>query len=302
MQLNSAPNIVYLNGRYLPVEEATISVMDRGFLFGDGVYEVIPVFGNKLLRFDEHLTRLQNSLNRISLSNPFDNNEWKTIFSNLLEKNSGEDRAIYLQISRGAYARRDLSTRAHGKTQYSPTIFVMVLQVKPPNIEVLSAGISAITVDDFRWSACDIKSTSLVANVMLKQQAGDANVEDAILIRNGVVTEGTASNVFLVKQGVLITPPTGSQLLPGITRDLVIEIAESNAIVVEQREIKEAELYSADEIWMTSSTREIAPVINLNGKSVGSGVAGNMWKRVMDLYQQYKLLLRSSNEKLATRK
>ncbi len=302
MQLNSAPNIVYLNGRYLPVEEATISVMDRGFLFGDGVYEVIPVFGNKLLRFDEHLTRLQNSLNRISLSNPFDNNEWKTIFSNLLEKNSGEDRAIYLQISRGAYARRDLSARAHGKTQYSPTIFVMVLQVKPPNIEVLSAGISAITVDDFRWSACDIKSTSLVANVMLKQQAGDANVEDAILIRNGVVTEGTASNVFLVKQGVLITPPTGSQLLPGITRDLVIEIAESNAIVVEQREIKEAELYSADEIWMTSSTREIAPVVNLNGKSVGSGVAGNMWKRVMDLYQQYKALLRSSNEKLTTGK
>ncbi len=295
--MNSALNIVYLNGRYLPVEEATISVMDRGFLFGDGVYEVIPVFGNKLLRFDEHQARLQNSLNRISLSNPFDNHEWATIFSNLLEKNSGEDRAIYLQISRGVYHRRDLSTHAHGETQCSPTVFVMVLQVKQPNIEVLSAGISAITVDDFRWNACDIKSTSLVANVMLKQQAGDANVEDAILIRNGVVTEGTASNVFLVKQGVLITPPTGSQLLPGITRELVIEIAENNAIVVEQREIKEAELYSADEIWMTSSTREIAPVINLNGKTVGAGVAGKLWKRVVDLYQQYKQLLRSSNEK-----
>ena len=286
-------NIVYLNGQYLAIEEASISVMDRGFLFGDGVYEVIPVFGNKLLRFDEHLTRLQNSLNRISLSNPFDSNEWKTVFSNLLEKNSGEDRAIYLQISRGVYDRRDLSTFVDAKTQYSPTVFVMVLQVKQPNIEVLSAGISAITVDDFRWNACDIKSTSLVANVMLKQQAADANVEDAILIRNGVVTEGTASNVFLVKQGVLITPPTGSQLLPGITRDLVIEIAENNAIVVEQREIKEAELYSADEIWMTSSTREIAPVINLNGEVVGSGVAGKLWKRVMDLYQQYKQQLRS---------
>ena len=288
------PNIVYLNGQYLAIEEASISVMDRGFLFGDGVYEVIPVFGNKLLRFDEHLTRLQNSLNRISLSNPFDSNEWKTVFSNLLEKNSGEDRAIYLQISRGVFDRRDLSTFVDDETQYSPTVFVMVLQVKQPNIEVLSAGISAITVDDFRWNACDIKSTSLVANVMLKQQAGDANVEDAILIRNGVVTEGTASNVFLVKGGVLITPPTGSQLLPGITRDLVIEIAENNAILVEQREIKEAELYSADEIWMTSSTREIAPVINLNGKTVGSGVAGKLWKRVMDLYQQYKQLLRQS--------
>jgi D-alanine transaminase len=291
--LNKTLNIVYLNGQYLPVEEATISVMDRGFLFGDGVYEVIPVFANQLLRFEEHIIRLQNSLNRISLSNPFDNQEWETIFSNLLEKNSGDDRAIYLQISRGVYHRRDLSTFVDSETQYSPTVFVMVLQVKQPNIEVLSAGISAITVDDFRWHACDIKSTSLVANVMLKQQASDANVDDAILIRNGVVTEGTASNVFLVKQGVLITPPTGSQLLPGITRDLVIEIAENNAIVVEQREIKQDELFSADEIWMTSSTREIAPVINLNGETVGSGVAGELWKRVMDLYQQYKQQLRS---------
>ena len=295
--MNNISNIVYLNGRYLPLEEATISVMDRGFLFGDGVYEVIPVFANKLLRFDEHLTRLQNSLNRISLSNPFDNHAWQTIFSNLLEKNSGEDRAIYLQLSRGVYDRRDLSTLVDAATQCSPTVFVMVLQVKQPDIEVLSAGISAITVDDFRWHACDIKSTSLIANVMLKQQASDVNVDDAILIRKGVVTEGTASNVFLVKQGVLITPPVDGQLLPGITRDLVIEIAEKNAIVVEQREIKEAELVSADEIWMTSSTREIAPVINLNGQTVGSGVAGDTWKRMVGLYQQYKLLLRSSNEK-----
>ena len=160
---------------------------------------------------------------------------------------------------------------------------------------MVSAGISVITVDDFRWNACDIKSTSLVASVMLKQQAGNANVEDAILIRNGVVTEGTASNVFLVKDGMILTPPTGRQLLPGITRDLVIEIAKNNSILVEEREVKEAELYSADEIWMTSSTREIAPVISLNGEAVGDGVAGEMWKRVMDLYQQYKQQLRNSN-------
>jgi len=290
--LHNSSNIVYLNGNYLPVEEATISVMDRGFLFGDGVYEVVPVFGNKLLRLEGHLARLQNSLNRISLSNPFDNNEWQTIFSNLLEKNPGEDRAIYLQVSRGVYAKRDLSTSAGSETQCSPTVFAMVLQVVPPSIDVLSAGISAITVDDFRWNACDIKSTSLVANVILRQQASDANVEDAILIKNGMVTEGTASNVFVVKDDVLITPPTGRLLLPGITRDLVIEIAKNNTILVEEREIKEAELYSADEIWMTSSTREIAPVISLNGEAVGSGVAGTMWKRVMDLYQQYKQLLR----------
>lgn len=281
-------NIVYLNGQYLPVEEATISVMDRGFLFGDGVYEVIPVFGNKLLRLDEHLNRLQNSLNLISLPDPYDNNEWTKIFLNLLEKNAGDDRAIYLQISRGVYAKRDLTVN----TQYPPTVFAMVLQVSPPDIEVVSAGISVITVEDFRWNACDIKSTSLVANVMLRQQANEAGVDDAILIKAGVVTEGTASNVFIVKNDVLITPPTGQQLLPGITRDLVIEIAKNNSILVEEREIFEAELLSADEIWMTSSTREIAPVISLNGEAVSNGVAGSMWKRMMDLYQQYKQALR----------
>lgn len=281
-------NIVYLNGCYVPVEKATVSVMDRGFLFGDGIYEVVPVFGNKLLRLDEHLARLQNSLTRISLSNPHTDSEWLAIFTGLLNKNEGNDRAVYLQISRGLYSKRDLSTNE----DFAPTIFAMVLHVTPPDMEVVSAGISVITVDDFRWNACDIKSTSLVANVMLRQQASDAGVEDAILIKNGNVTEGTASNVFLIKDDVLITPPTGKQLLPGITRDLVIEIAKNNTIIVEEREISEPELYDADEIWMTSSTREIAPVIRLNDKVVGTGAAGTHWQRMMGLYQQYKQQLR----------
>lgn len=287
-----APNIVYLNGLYCPIENAKISVMDRGFLFGDGVYEVIPVFGNKLLGFDEHLARLHNSLNRIRLLNPHNNNEWQQIFSNLLEKNEGAGRAIYLQISRGVYSKRDLSIRSRGASHVPATVFAMVLQVTPPDIEVVSAGISVITVDDFRWAACDIKSTSLVASVMLREQASEAGVEDAILIKNGLVTEGTASNVFLVKDEVLITPATGKCILPGITRDLVIELAKNNAIKVEEREIKEAELFEADEIWMTSSTREIAPVIKLNGVVVGEGVAGELWKRMMDLYQDGKQKLR----------
>lgn len=287
--MSDTPNIVYLNGKYLPGEEATISVMDRGFLYGDGIYEVIPVFDGKLLRAEEHLERLQNSLNRISLSDPFNNEQWLAIFSELLKKNSGEDRAIYLHISRGVYAKRDLGINA----DYPPTVFAMVLHVTPPDIDVVSAGISAITVDDFRWGACDIKSTSLVANVMLKQQAVDAGVDDAILIKNCLVSEGTASNVFIVKNNVLITPPTGHRLLPGITRDLVIEIAKNNAILVEEREIKEAELFYADEIWMTSSTREIAPVIRLNGEVVGTGSAGMMWKQMVDLYQKNKHSLRA---------
>lgn len=276
----------------MPVEQASVSVMDRGFLFGDGVYEVVPVFGDKLLRVDEHLKRLQNSLDRISLSNPHSDDEWAEIFSGLLKKNTGGDRAIYLQISRGVYPKRDLAI----KPGYPATVFAMVLQVTPPDIERVSAGITVITVDDFRWQACDIKSTSLVANVMLKQQAAAAEVDDAILIKNCMVSEGTASNVFIVKNNVLITPPTGHKLLPGITRELVIEIAKNNAILVEEREVKEAELYTADEIWMTSSTREIAPVVRLNGEAVGGGVAGEMWQRVTDLYQQYKQQLRSNKK------
>ena len=284
-------NIVYLNGQYLPVEEATISVMDRGLLFGDAVYEVIPVFGGRFLRLEGHLHRLQNSLDRISLANPHDDEGWHAIFETLLQKNPGGDRAVYLQVTRGAYPKRDLAI----DSRYPATVFAMILRVKEPDLDVVSAGISAITVEDFRWDACDIKSTSLVANVMLKQQAAQANVDDAILIKSGIVTEGTASNVFLVKDGKLITPPTGHQLLPGITRDLVLEIAENNAILVEEREIREAELYEADEIWMTSSTREIAPVIRLNAEDVGCGKAGEMWKRVMDLYQQCKQTLRQGN-------
>ncbi|MDT8281351.1 MAG: D-amino acid aminotransferase [Gammaproteobacteria bacterium] len=287
--MTDTANIVYLNGQYLPDREAMVSVMDRGFLYGDGIYEVIPVFGGKLLRAKEHLERLQNSLSRISLSNPFTNEQWLELFNELLRINSGEDRAIYLHISRGVYAKRDLSIN----TDYPPTVFSMVLHVTPPDIDAVSAGITAITVEDFRWGACDIKSTSLVANVMLKQQAVDAGVDDAILIKNCLVSEGTASNVFIVKNKVLITPPTGHQLLPGITRDLVIEIARNNAILVEQREIKEAELFYADEIWMTSSTREIAPVIRLNGEVVGTGSAGHMWKQMVDLYQKCKDTLRA---------
>jgi D-alanine transaminase len=286
--VSETANIVYLNGQFLPIEEATVSVMDRGFLYGDGIYEVIPVFGGELLRADGHLERLQNSLDRISLANPLDNTQWLDLFAELLSKNSGEDRAIYLQISRGVYVKRDLGIKA----DVPATIFAMVLQVNVPDIDVVSAGISAITIDDFRWSACDIKSTSLVANVMLKQQAVDAGVDDAILIKNCRVNEGTASNIFIVKDNVLITPPTGHQLLSGITRNLVIEIAENNAILVEQRAIREAELFTADEIWLTSSTREIAPVIRLNGEVVGSGSAGKMWRRIVELYQENKRQLK----------
>jgi D-alanine transaminase len=281
--------IIYLNGDYLPASAAKVSVMDRGFLFGDGVYEVIPVFGGRLLRIDEHLQRLQNSLDRVSMRNPKSADDWKATLEKLLTKNPGEDRGVYLQITRGVADYRDLSP----PPDLQPTVFMMVTQLKPVDPQVLEKGIDAITVDDFRWHACDIKSISLIANVMMRIQASNADVIDAILVRHGNATEGTASNVFVVKNGVLVTPPKSHHLLPGITRDLVIELAESNGIECEVRDINIHELETADEIWLTSSTREIAPVVKLNGNVVGDGRAGEAWKRMIMLYQQFKQELRN---------
>jgi D-alanine transaminase len=282
--------IVYLNGQYVPVDQARVSVLDRGFLFGDGVYEVIPVYGSNLLRIDEHLQRLQNSLSRISMDNPLDDAEWKAVFNDLLDKNPGDDRAIYLQITRGAYPVRDLKIQKKN----IPTVFIMVLAVNPVDVKDLQKGIKTVTIDDFRWHACDIKSISLVANVMMREQAAQADVTDAILVREGHVTEGTASNLFIVKDGVLVTPPTSKHLLPGITRDLVLELARESGVKCEVRNIQEAELKTADEIWMTSSTREIAPVLFLNDEPVGDASIGPLWEKMIGVYQDYKRQLRNA--------
>jgi D-alanine transaminase len=285
-----AEKFVYLNGKYMPIAEASVSVLDRGFLFGDGVYEVIPVFGDNLLRVDEHLTRLNRSLERITLDNPLSSDEWKKEFKQLLDCNPGGDRAIYLQITRGAYPVRDLKIPPN----VEPTVFMMTLEVQPVDIKVLGKGIETITIEDFRWSACDIKSTSLVANVMLRQQATHYGVVDAVLIKEGKVTEGTASNLLIVKDNVLITPPTGKHLLPGITRDLVLELAIANDVKTEIRNIAAKELRDADEVWLTSSTREIAPVVRLNDKLIGRGKAGPLWHKMINIYQDYKQQLRQA--------
>ncbi len=281
---------VYLNGSYTPIGEASVSVLDRGFLFGDGVYEVIPVFGSNLLRVDEHLRRLATSLGRISLDNPFNETEWKEKFGQLLDCNPGNDRAIYLQITRGVYPLRDLKIQP----DVEPTVFMMTLNVEPVDLDELKNGIETVTIEDFRWNACDIKSISLVANVMLRQQATSYGVVDAVLIKEGMVTEGTASNIFIVKNDILITPPTSKHLLPGITRDLVLELANDNEVRTEIREIAATELRDADEVWLTSSTREIAPVVRLNDRLVGSGKAGPLWHKMIHIYQEYKQQLRQA--------
>jgi D-alanine transaminase len=287
--VNSAEAVVYLNGEYLLQSQARVSVLDRGFLFGDGVYEVIPVFGGTPLRLNEHLERLQRSMNRVGLQNPLTFPEWSDVFQTLLERNPGGDRSIYLQVTRGVSPVRDLSIAEN----IVPTVFVMVNDIKPVDYDTLERGIEAITVDDFRWKACDIKSVSLIANVMVRLRANRSNVVDAIMVRDGLVTEGTASNIFLVHNNVIATPPKSECLLPGITRDLVIELARANGFIVEERDIKEGELQSADEIWLTSSTREIAPVVKINEHTIGNGVAGVLWKKIIALYQNYKQELRN---------
>ena len=280
--------IVYLNGEFKPISEACVSVLDRGFLFGDGVYEVIPAYGGNLLRLESHLKRLQNSLNGIRLQNPLSDQEWQDMLNRLVEKNSGEDQGLYLQVTRGVAAKRD-----HNFPQkVQATVFAMSNVLSPVSMTALEKGIEAVTLDDIRWRACNIKTTALLANTLLRQQATDKGAGESILIRDGYATEGSASNVFVVLNGTIVTAPTSPLLLPGITRDLVIELAHTHDMPCEERDITEAELHAASEIWITSSTREVLPVLTLNGSPVGVGTAGPVWRKMINLYQQYKQQLR----------
>ena len=283
--------VVYLNGQTMPIEEASISVLDRGFLFGDGVYEVIPAYGGHLFRLQEHLQRLQNSLDGIRLQNPLTNQQWADTLNNIVEQNQGEDQSVYLHVSRGVAAIRDHVF----PDEVSATVFIMSNELKSVSRENLQHGVSAITLDDIRWHACNIKATALLANTMLRQQAKEEGAVEAILVRDGLATEGAASNIFMVKNKVLITSPTGPMLLPGITRDLVLELARANNISCEERDITEEELREADEIWMTSSTKEVVPIVELDGKPVGNGEYGPIWDNMIDIYQAYKFKLRQGD-------
>jgi len=274
--------IVYLNGEFLPLDQAKISVLDRGFLFGDGVYEVIPVYGGKPLRLAEHLERLSNSLAGIRMESPLDEAQWEAMFERLIQ--GEEDQSIYLQVTRGVGPKRD---HAFPKG-VAPTVFAMCTPIAP----IPASGVKAITVPDIRWQWCHIKAITLLANVLQRQQAVDEGCAEAILVRDGYAIEGAASNLFALVDGILLTPPKGHEILPGITRDLVVELALANSIPLEERKIRLEELNRADEVWVTSSTREVLPIIELDGKKVGAGEPGLLWSRMNALYQQRKELLR----------
>jgi D-alanine transaminase len=282
-----ASSTVYLNGEYLPLDKACVPVLDRGFIFGDGVYEVIPVYAGNAFRLQHHLQRLKNSMQAVRITNPHTDEEWNAIINEVVTRNNDGDQSIYLQITRGV-AHRD--HRFPGDS--TPTVFVMSNLFDPVPKQQLENGVNAITLDDIRWQYCSIKSIALLPNILLRQQAVEQGAAEAILLRNGEVTEGAASNVFIVKDGIIITPPKTDCLLPGITRDLVVEQAHEHGLTVKEANIKQTELETADEIWLTSSTKEILPVTKLNGQPVGSGKPGTVWQQMYALYQAYKQTLR----------
>jgi len=271
---------VYLNGRFLPLEDAKISVLDRGFTFGDGVYEVFLVYKRKIFRLKEHLERLERSLAGIYMKNPRTREGWTQILMDLVKDNPADDQSLYLQITRG------VSERDHAiALAIEPTIFAMS---KPLPKRNLVQGINAITCEDIRWKFCDIKAITLLPSVILRHQAIQEGATEAILYKGDTITEGAASNVFIVSHGVVKTPPKSSSILPGITRDLIVELLQEAGIPCKENNITRKELMQADEIWITSSTWEIVPVIKLDDSLVGDGQPGKLWHKAMDIYQKFK--------------
>lgn len=266
--------VCYLNGEFLPLQEARVSPLDRGFLFADSVYEVLPVFDGRMFRFREHFDRLARSLQEIRIESPHSHGEWLALLETLIERNGGGDMYVYLQVTRGMEFGRNHSFPAGAK----PTVFALASQLPQFTAEQRATGLSAITVEDFRWGRCDIKTTALLANVLMKQQAADAGASEAIIIRDGEALEGSSTSLFMVRNGVLITPANSHRILPGTTRDVVVELAEG-LMPVEVRSIRAGELASADEVWISSSTRDVAPITVIDGRPIGGGVPGPWWKK-----------------------
>ena len=275
--------IVYLNGQYLPLEQASVSVLDRGFMLGDGAYELIPVFARQPFRLAEHLRRLQHTLDGIRLPNPLRDEEWTALIARMIGLQAANDQSVYVQITRGAAPRDHAFPKG-----VSPTVLVISNPMNPPDPAQMEHGICAVSSEDIRWGRCDLKTLNLLPNVLAKQKAIEAGCVECILFRNGVLTEGAASNIFVVKNGVILAPIKDHRVLPGITYDLVLELARANAMPYEVRDISEANVRAADELWLTSSGREIQAIVQLDGTAVGGGDPGPLYRRMIKLYQAYK--------------
>ncbi len=278
-----ASSIVFLNGKFLPVDEARVPVLDRGFIFGDGVYELVPVYSRVPFRMDEHLARLERSLAAVRIRNPYTMAEWRDIIQQLVARQPFEDQGIYFQVTRGV-AKRD---HAFPKDA-TPTVFVMSNPLVCPPQALVESGAAAVTAVDNRWHRCDIKSISLIGNCLLRQVSADVGAVETILFRDGQLTEASASNVFVVKAGVILSPAKSNLILPGITYDVVAELAKSAGLPIEFRPVSEAEVRGADEVWVTSSSKEVLAVVTLDGKPVGAGKPGPVFRQMHRLYQEFK--------------
>lgn len=279
-----ATAVALVNGAFVPVAEARVSVLDRGFLFADGVYEVVPAYGGKPFALKEHLARLVRSLKELQIANPHSEAEWTGLAEKLMAHNGGGDCMIYFQVTRGAPAKRSHAFPA-GTT---PTVVGLCNALPSPSEVALRDGVSAIVRPDIRWGRCDIKSVALLANILASQAAGEQACNEAILHRDGRVTEGASSNVFAVLGKTVVTPPKGPDILSGITRELLLEELRAAKIPVQERRLTLNELRSADEIWLTSSTREVLAVTKLDNEPVGGRKPGALWKKAYALFQQRK--------------
>jgi D-alanine transaminase len=275
--------VIYLNGQFLPLEEARVPVLDRGFMFGDGVYEVIPVYQRRVFRLAQHLARLQASMEAIGLRNPHSAQQWQQLIERVVALQELADQSVYLQVTRGV-AKRDHAFPADAV----PTVLIMSNPLKTPSREQREQGVRAVSLTDNRWLRCDIKSTALLGNVLLRQAAVSAGAAECVLFRDGFLTEGSSSNILVVCGGVLLTPPKSNLILPGITYDVVLELAQSAGLAYEVRTVAQSEVRGAEEMMLTSSTREVLPITNLDGISVGDGTPGPVTRRLIELFERYK--------------
>jgi D-alanine transaminase len=271
------------------MDEARVPVLDRGFIFGDGVYEVVPVYARQPFRIAEHLRRLQYSLDQIRLRNPYSDQEWTRLILELIARCPHDDQGLYLQVTRGVAKRDHVFPK-----DAVPTVFMMTNKLSTPTPDMVTRGVPAITAADNRWLRCDIKSTALLGNVLMRQLAADAGANETIMLRDGQLTEGSASNVFVVIRGVIVTPPKSNLMLPGTTYDVVLELAQQARMPVEVRQVSEAELRGAEEVWVTSATREVLAVTALDGKPVGNGMPGAVFKQMHGLFTEFKQKLAAS--------
>jgi D-alanine transaminase len=275
--------LVYLNGAITPLSEAKISVLDRGFIFGDGVYEVVPVYDRRLFRFDQHIARLFRSLKAIGIPNPHDKEAWRTLIDQVVAEEASDNQLVYMQVTRGP------AKRGHAfPKEVTPTVFIMTSPLAPPPAEAIENGIACVTMQDDRWLHCDIKSVSLLGNVLAAQFAVEHDAVEAIQFRDGWLTEGSSSNVWLVKDGKLMAPPKDNLILEGIRYGLIEELCAAAGIPFESRRIARDEVFAADEVMISSAGKEIQPVAGIDGKPVGAGKPGPVFRKLYAAYQAAK--------------